>query len=177
MANDGVESKRGIWKRTIGIVGGLGPHAHLHFERRLLAAVGDARTDQDYPPWILSSLPATPDRTLALGGRGPSPTACLAESVRRIEESADFAVIVCNTAHAFLDEVRREAAIPILDMVRETLLAVVMRFGPGSRAGLLATTGTVGHRIYHEAASRWTPGLEVVPNWTSFLLSSRGLKR
>ena len=27
-----------MWKRTIGIVGGLGPHAHLEFERLLLRA-------------------------------------------------------------------------------------------------------------------------------------------
>ena len=45
------------WPRTIGIVGGMGPHAHIAFERYLLEAVGAVAGDQDYPPWIVSSLP------------------------------------------------------------------------------------------------------------------------
>ncbi len=40
------EARPGAWMRTIGIVGGLGPYAHLELERRLLAAVSPADGDQ-----------------------------------------------------------------------------------------------------------------------------------
>ena len=142
------------WKRVIGIMGGLGPHAHLELERLILAAtermIGRPARDQDYPPWILSSVPATPDRTLALLSGGPSPLPALVESARRLSGKcgADFAVIPCNTAHAFLDELRQRVSLPILDMVDETVVEALRRVGPSGRIGILATTGTVESGLY-----------------------------
>jgi aspartate racemase len=142
------------WKRVIGIMGGLGPHAHLELERLILAAteamLGRPARDQDYPPWILSSFPATPDRTLALLAGGPSPLPALVESARRLsgECGADFAVIPCNTAHAFLDDLRQRVSLPILDMVLETVEEALRKVGPSGRIGILATTGTVESGLY-----------------------------
>jgi aspartate racemase len=124
------------WKRVIGIMGGLGPHAHIELERLILAATADIlgrpAQDQDYPAWILSSVPATPDRTAALLSGGPSPLAALEESARRLcgRFGADFAVIPCNTAHAFLEELRPRVSIPIFDMVTETVKEALERVGP-----------------------------------------------
>ncbi len=148
------------WERVLGIVGGLGPHAHLEFERRLLAAVADAGRDQDYPPWLLSSIPATPDRTAAFSGRGPTPVPALVESLRRLEGHADFAVITCNSAHIFLDEVRQQVDLPILHLVEETIAAAARR--RWHRVGLLATTGTLESGLYPRAARRIAPRLEIV---------------
>src|SRR5215217_697071 len=128
------------WRHVIGIVGGMGPLAHIEFERRLLVAtrrrLGRLPTDQDFPQWIASSMPDTPDRTAALLGDGPSPVPWLERSVRRLcdkthDEGADFAVITCNTAHAFLEEVRRRACVPLLDMIDETVRAAGERLGRG----------------------------------------------
>lgn len=138
-------------RRVIGIIGGLGPHAHVTFERHLLAAVA-ARCDQDYPPWIVSSIPQTPDRTRALLGDGPSPLPTLIESLDRIAGVADFAVIACNTAHAYLDELRTAARVPILSIVDVTADVIRRRLGAGATVGLLATTGTLQTRLYPTAA-------------------------
>lgn len=139
------------WPRTIGIVGGLGPHAHLRFEQALLAAVESPRRDQDYPPWILSSMPGTPDRTDALLHGGPSPVPALLEGLRRVAHAADFAVIPCNTAHAFIDPLRRSSPLPVLSMVEATIDAIRARLGPTARVGLLGTTGLLKSRIYPSA--------------------------
>jgi aspartate racemase len=147
------------WQRRIGIVGGLGPHAHIAFENLLLQCVADAAGDQDYPPWVLSSLPATPDRTEAVLGRGPSPGPMIAESIRRIQSAADFVVIVCNTAHVFLDEIVPQVDVPILSIIDATLAEVVNAVGPGARAGLLATTGTLLSGVYPSTAE--TKSLDV----------------
>ncbi len=146
----------------IGIAGGLGPRAHIELEHRLLAAVEGASTDQDYPPWLVSSLPGTPDRTAALLGNGPSPVLRLVESLRRLEGRAHFAVIACNTAHAFLDEVLPRVSIPVLHMVEEAATEAALRFGRHARIGLLATTGTLVSGVFQEAAARRAPGLEIV---------------
>ena len=153
-------------KYVIGVVGGLGPFAHIAFEKRLLDAairIVGASDDQDFPRWILSSIPQTPDRTLAICGNGPTPVPKLVESLKRLETlydrngekvpGADFAVIVCNTAHQFLGEAQKRVSMPLLDMVEETSIKIARRY-PGARTGILATTGTLECRIYHKSLER-----------------------
>jgi aspartate racemase len=74
---------------------------------------------------------------------------------------ADFVVVACITAHAFLEEVQRRVAVPLLDMVDETLRRAVAEPGV-RRIGLLATTGTLAARVYQAAAERVATGVEVV---------------
>jgi aspartate racemase len=150
------------WPRVIGIVGGMGPHAHMEFERRLLAAIERPASDQDYPEWVVSSVPQTPDRTLALLEGGPSPVPWMLRSLERLASCADFAVVTCITAHAFLDEVRARVRLPILDIVELTLMEAARRFGPTARVGILATTGALRGDVYRRAADRTAPGLRLV---------------
>jgi aspartate racemase len=160
-----------VWRHTIGIVGGLGPYAHLELERHLLAAaarrLGRPLRDQDYPAWVLSSIPATPDRTVALLGEGPSPLPWLVRSAKQLEGSpespgAGFIVIACNTAHAWLEELRAQVEVPILDVVSETVREAGRRVGPGSRIGILATTGTLRAELYQRAAAKSGSPLKIV---------------
>ena len=150
------------FRRVIGIVGGLGPIAHLEFERRLLAVIESPSSDQEYPEWVLSSIPQTPDRTVALLGDGPSPVPWLLRGLERLTGSCDFAVITCLTAHAFLDEVRPQARLPILDLVEISAREAVPCCGADARIGLLATVGTLRSRVFHRALDRIAPGLEIV---------------
>lgn len=150
------------WRRVIGIAGGMGPHAHMEFERRLLAAIECPSSDQDYPEWVVSSVPSTPDRTVALLEGGPSPVPWLLRSFERLARCADFAVLTCVTAHAFLDEVRAQVRLPILDIVELTLAEAARRFDPGARVGILATTGALRSRLYQRSTARVAPGLDLV---------------
>lgn len=150
----------------IGIIGGLGPYAHVELERLLLVEaaqrLGRPAADQDFPAWVLSSMPSTPDRTLALLGEGPSPVPALLESLHRVARAgAGFAIIPCNTAHAFIDELRVASPIPIVDMIDATLERATQRCGAPARIGLMATTGTCRARVYHDRVERM-PGLELV---------------
>lgn len=158
----GLKEGRKSWQRVIGIVGGLGPFAHIEFERRLLAAVENPSTDQDYPDWIVSSVPHTPDRTLALLEGGASPVPSLVRGIQRLGTAADFAVIACMTAHAFLDEVRPRVRLPLLDLVALTLSAAARRFGQGARIGILATTGSLMSGVYSRALRGEAAGLSLV---------------
>ncbi|HXV64646.1 MAG TPA: amino acid racemase [Vicinamibacteria bacterium] len=148
------------WKHVIGILGGLGPHAHVEFEALLLRAteqaLGRSARDQDYPPWVLSSMPATPDRTRAILEGTESPVEALVESARRLVGAA-FAVIPCNTAHVFLPQVRPRVSIPFLDMVREAVEKALARVGPRGSIGVLAASGTIRSGIYAETIRRIAP--------------------
>lgn len=153
-----------VWKRTIGIVGGMGPFAHIELENRILEAaekkLGYTPIDQEFPPWIVASLPQTPNRTSAILAKGPCPVPYILKCLQ-VLESADFALIPCNTAHAFIPRLRREASVPILDIVSETISYVQGRFGNEAKVGLLASSGTLATGIYQRAA-RLLGGVQVL---------------
>ncbi|MDE2976169.1 MAG: amino acid racemase [Acidobacteriota bacterium] len=150
-------------ERLIGIVGGLGPFAHIDFERKLLAAASEvigARRDQDFPQWVLSSIPRTPDRTEAYFGEAEDPTPSLSRSLERLRGAgAEFAVVACNTAHLFLERLRDENPLPIISLI-ETTADDAARIAPGGSVGLLATSGTLRSRLYHDPLE--ARGLRVV---------------
>ena len=148
------------WQRVIGIVGGLGPHAHLQLEREILRAVDWAERDQDYPQWILACLPQTPDRTAAIRAGGDSPVPHLARALAALSDRADFAVIACVTAHAFLPELRPRIALPVLDIVEEAIRAG--RAAGHRRLGLLATSGTLESGVFQRAARAAAPGVTLL---------------
>jgi aspartate racemase len=154
-----------VWKHVIGVIGGLGPHAHVEFETLLLRATEQALArpliDQDYPSWVLSSIPSTPDRTRAILEGTESPVDALVQSADRLT-GADFAVIPCNTAHAFLDRVRPRVILPILDMVLVTAARAVAEVGSKGCIGILAASGTIRCGIYLDRITRVSPDVRVV---------------
>ncbi len=160
------EASAPSWKHVIGILGGMGPHAHIEFESLLLdasaKALGRPLLDQDYPSWVVSSMPSIPDRTRALLDGAESPVEAMVESASRLEGAAAFAVIPCNTAHAFLPEVQRRVSLPFLDMIEVTAESAVERVGTSGCIGLLAVSGTVRSGIYRKAIEALAPRARIV---------------
>jgi aspartate racemase len=112
-----------------------------------------AAVEQDHLRVICDSNPKIPNRTDALlsGETGPIIEA-LAQTALNLEQAgAGIIGIPCNTAHAFLADVRAAVSVPVLDMIGETAIRAVEIFGEGTTVGLLATDGTLRTRIYHEA--------------------------
>ncbi|MFO1067225.1 MAG: amino acid racemase [Geminicoccaceae bacterium] len=136
---------------TVGVLGGLGPEATVDFMARVLALT-PARCDQDHLHLLVDCDPRVPNRNEALAGTGPSPVPALTAMARRLEAAgADFLVIACNTAHAFLPALRPAVRIPFLGMIEATVDSL-RRSAPGaSRAGLLAADGCRRARLYEPA--------------------------
>lgn len=140
--------------RIVGILGGMGPLATADLYRKIILAT-PAATDQEHLHVIIDADPAVPDRLAALQGRGPDPTPWLVRGARRLEAAgAAFIAVPCNTAHAFLPAVRTQVGIPILDMIGETVERVATAYPEVQRVGLLATSGTIESRLYHDALAR-----------------------
>ena len=155
------------WPRMLGIVGGVGPHAHVALEQRLLriAVKSDpARLeDQEYPPWFVINIPQTPDRTSALIGDGASPVPRLLESLRKLRTAGcDFALIACNAAHSFFDELDRSSPLPLLNMVRETLRYAARLHGESATLGILGSSGILARGTYQRVANEVEPGLRIL---------------
>lgn len=137
-------------KKTIGIMGGMGPEATLHMYDLILTHT-DAGTDQDHIHVIINSYPQVPPRTDAILGTGPSPTPFLVKGVEALlSAGADFVVMPCVTAHYFIPEVREEITFDFVSLLDEAgkWAAKV----PGIRtAGLIASAGAIEARLFHEA--------------------------
>ena len=147
-------------KKTIGILGGMGPEATAYFFELIIKKT-KAEKDQEHIPVIIYANPGVPERTAAVLGKGPSPLPKLVEGARVLKEAgADFIVMPCVTAHHFYNEMLREVKVNFLNLVDETVL-YALRKNPGlKKAGLVASTGTLRARLFHEAFGR--EGVEIV---------------
>lgn len=134
-----------------GILGGLGPLAHIELERALIDenVRRGARGDADHPVWIVINATDIPDRTLSLAHRAPTCTPWLVRYGNRLRDAgADFIVVPCNTAHAFYDQARVELRVPWLHLVDETARHIAHDHPQIRRVGVLATDGTLAAGVY-----------------------------
>jgi len=137
-------------EKTIGILGGMGPEATIDLYNRIMKAT-PAMKDQDHIKTIIYCNPKIPDRTRAILGDGISPLPDLIETASAIKcAGADFIIIPCNTAHYFLNELRKEITIPIIHMIDLALRYLTEKYPNIKRIGLLATDGTIQSKIYHK---------------------------
>lgn len=108
----------------------------------------DARCDQDHLDLILSSGATTPDRTAFILGQSPdSPLPrMVADAESLIAAGAQMIAIPCNTAHYFYDALAESIAVPVINILYETVTRLA---DLGVRKiGVLATAGTVASGAY-----------------------------
>lgn len=111
-------------KKTIGILGGMGAEASADLYKKIInycQSKYGAKEDYDYPPIILYNLPA--NGFCSSGIRDKEIAKIELQNAAKILEKAgaDFIVIPCNTAHYFIDDMRRQVSIPILSLIEVTL--------------------------------------------------------
>lgn len=135
-----------------GIVGGVGPLAHVHFEQELLRCgyLRGARKDRDHPVWLVANAASTPDRGAALLDGEPSPVPNLIGFGRLLAKAgADVLFVICNTAHAFHAEVEPKVGIPWAHLMRMVAERIAATHRPGTAVGVLGTDGTLTAGLYH----------------------------
>jgi len=138
----------------VGIVGGVGPAATVDFMNKIISQTPGKR-DQDHIKLVVEHNPQIPDRTENLVAHGADPTVALYSACKRLESNdADIIAIPCNTAHAYVERIQSYLAIPIVNMLYETMSHIRRRYGDDRIVGLLATTGTVSSRVYHDVAAK-----------------------
>ena len=135
-------------RKTVGVLGGMGPEATVDFMTKVIALT-PADRDQDHIHMIVDHNPTVPSRQDAIlaGGEDPGPE--LAAMARRLEAAgADFLVIPCNTAYAFREGIIEAVETPLVSIIDETIAALPKDCGT---VGLLATDGCLRAGVYQEA--------------------------
>ncbi len=141
-------------EKIIGVLGGMGPEATLHFYDELISQT-PARTDQEHFFVIICSNPKIPDRTLAILHGGESPVPAMAAGIAALERAgADFIVIPCISAHFFLEELRERTKLPVISVIDVVAEHIEQNYPAILTLGLLATTGTVRGGLFQKRLSR-----------------------
>ena len=136
-------------KKTIGIIGGMGPRATCDLMEKILS-VSDANSDQEYVRICVDSNTNIPDRTKAILSGGEDPLPEMVKSAVRLQDmGADLLMMPCNTAYFFYDRLRNFIDVPLLHMPRKT--AEELKAERISCAAVLATDGVVQSGIYEKA--------------------------
>lgn len=132
-----------------GVVGGTGPLATAYFLDRVVRLTR-ASVDQDHVDLVIMQTSTTPDRTAFLLGESEAdPGPVMAAGARSLAGlGVGFVVLPCNTADAFLPQVRAAAEVPVLGIVHETVAAAGRLVQPLRAMGVLATDGTVAAGTY-----------------------------
>lgn len=140
-------------RKTIGILGGMGPMATADLFRKIIEGT-EASRDSEHIRVYIDSDAAIPDRTAAILHGGEDPVPEMTTALRHLETcGADCILMACNTAHHFLPRLQEMTKTPILDMPAITARRCRELY-PGRRAAVLGTTGTLDTGLYDRALER-----------------------
>jgi aspartate racemase len=136
----------------IGIVGGMGPMAGVYLQQLIVEAT-PAGKDQDHFQVVCFTNPHVPERMRSLAEDGGRRYAAAVRASARLLAAAGVThlIVPCNTAHARLAEIREGIDVPFVDMIELGVRELVAGRERGTRAGLLATVGTIDERVYQRA--------------------------
>lgn len=141
-------------KKTIGILGGMGPLATADLFRKIVLLT-KAESDNEHIRVYIDNNTRIPDRTAAILSGGTDPTKEMASALRNLEAcGADCIVMPCNTAHYFLPGLQKMTQTPILNMLDITAQICAKNY-PGKQAGILATRGTISTGLYDKALAAY----------------------
>jgi aspartate racemase len=129
----------------------MGPEATADFFTKLLQTT-QARSDQDHLHILIDNDPKVPNRHAAIRGEAPSVAPALTAMAKRLEEAgADFLVMVCNTAHAYQDEISASVGIPFVSLIDEVVSFVAETYPDHRSIGLMAADGCLEAELYQKA--------------------------
>lgn len=138
--------------KTVGIIGGLGPLAGVHFYQRLIELTPSG-SDEDHVPIRLWSSPEIPSRINHLRGRGPSPVPALVRIAQGlITAGAEFLVIPSSTTHYYYNNIASTVSVTVLNLLEE--VAQTIANTSVKRVAIVATTPTVEFTLYQSAFAK-----------------------
>ena len=152
-------------RKTLGVIGGLGPMATAHF-MKLIIDMTDAQSDQEHLPMLVYNMPFIPDRTAyILDNQKENPLPQMVSFGNALgQQGADYIAVPCVTAHYFLDELKNRISTPMINGVRETVRH--LKENGVKHVGIMATDGTIRSGLFHREliAQGLTPIIPDVEN-------------
>lgn len=148
--------------KTLGVLGGMGPAATADFFKKLVSTT-ESPCDQQHLHVIIDNNSQIPDRIHAFNNNGPSPVPAMLQSLHMLERAGtDFIVMPCNTAHVFLDELKKHTSLPFLSIIDCAVEFVGHQYPQAKKIGLLATGVTLDSGLYDQSLRRHGHNAELI---------------
>ncbi len=149
---------RAAEKKTLGIIGGMGPGATAELFRKIVRLT-KASCDRDHIHVLIDNNTRISDRTTAIKRGNQEPVSEICESGKKlIKMGAQLLVMPCNTSHYFFQQIQEQLSVPMIHMVYETA-RFCSRQG-FQKVGVLGTDGTVAGNLYQKELQKF--GIETV---------------
>jgi aspartate racemase len=135
--------------KTIGVLGGMGPVATGEFFNRMLALCQkehNAFQDGDYPPILVYSMSLKGSNESGIKDEKKLEFEFIDGIIKLCNGGCDFVVIPCNTAHHFVEDLRKKVDTPILSII--DLAVAEVKKNKIKKIGLLASESTYIHKVY-----------------------------
>lgn len=140
--------------KCLGLIGGLGPAATVHYYNEILAAFSKRGVT---PRIVMSHAEANFVRDRVGAGDTEALAAYLAEHIRTVAKAgADFVAIPAVAPHICAPLLERQAAIPLVDII--SAVGAELKARGLRRIGMMGTRWVMDSRFYGRL-----PDIELVP--------------
>ena len=133
-------------KKTVGIIGGVGPAATSKLFDLIIKNTY-AQCDNDHIHIIIDNNTSIPDRTKAILNNTNDPVREIVKSINKLKQSgADLFAIPCVTAHFYFEEIVNETKINLINIIEE--MALLCKKNKINKVGIMATKGTCKAKLF-----------------------------
>lgn len=137
------------YMKTVGVIGGLGAETTSRFYLELISLC-QKKSKIHRPPIMIWNIPITYKAELEEITNGvytQEIQQLLVDAAKKLEKSGvNFLVLPCNSAHTFIDTIKKEINIPILNIIEETIKCLIK--DNVSKVGLISTLITRNNKLY-----------------------------
>ena len=146
--------------KTAAVIGGLAPQSTSLFYQTVTNFCLDNNIP-DFPHLLINSV--NPWEVIEILKRKDlgALLSFLIREIRRIEKQADFLVLVCNSIHAVIDQLREAVDIPIRAIHEEVCSEVAS--SSIKKVGILGTKTTVDNCFYQNELAKYGISSVVLP--------------
>jgi aspartate racemase len=135
--------------KTVGIIGGLGPETTAKFYMQIVSLCAKKNCEKR-PNILIVNVPIShklEEKFISRSIGKKKFRVLLTNAAKTLEKGgADFIVLPCNTAHAFIDDIKNSVNIPVLSIIDESIN--VLKSNGVKKAGLLSTPATIKNKLF-----------------------------
>ena len=147
--------------KTAGIIGGLGPQSTSLFYQAYTQHCLDYQLPA-YPRLIINSVDPWEVVEILQEKDMDKLFNFLRKEVEMIQDQVDFIVMVCNSVHAVLDQLRAVSNVPILSIYE--VVCKDIAHSTSKKVGILGTKTTVDSNFYQQELEYYGINYEVLPD-------------
>ncbi len=136
-------------KKTIGIIGGIGPESTIDYYKSLIREFRNTTQSDEYPSILINSINMTKMLDFVSNSQFEQLVDfMLCEIIKLKEAGADYAVMASNTPHIVFNEIRAKSPIELISIVEVTgRYAMVKGY---KKCGLFGTKFTMDGGFYQK---------------------------